>query len=120
MLHKIITDFICQFVHLDQSREILKRGLPLYLANPFLHYVIFCAVYILDIFQSNANHGGNVIQTKVFVVKQFANQLVSIEINVSHFSYLLFVCTIIIHYKTHPVKPQNDIFRIFVTLHKNY
>ena len=120
MLHKIIADFIRKFVHLNQSQEILKKGLPLYLANPFLHYVIFCAVYILDIFQSNANHGGNVIQTKVFVVKQFANQLVSIEINVSHFSYLLFVCTIIIHYKTHPVKPQNDIFRIFVTLHKNY
>ena len=120
MLHKIITDFICQFVHLDQSREILKRGLPLYLANPFLHYVIFCAIYILDVRQSNASHGGNVAQTQVFVVKQFANQLVSIEINVSHFSYLLFVCTIIIHYKTHPVKPQNDIFRIFVTLHKSY
>ena len=34
--------------------------------------------------------------------------------------YLLFVCTIIIHHKIHPVKPQNCIFRIFVILHKNH
>ena len=85
MLHKIIANFIYQFVHLDQYREILKKGLPLYSADLFLHYVIFCAVYILDVRQSNTSHGGNVIQTKVFVVKQFANQLISIEINVSHF-----------------------------------
>lgn len=78
--------------------------------NPFLHYIILRAVHILNISQSDTSHHGNVSQVKVIVVKQVANQLVGVEINVSHFSYLFRISfyALIIAYLSRFVKALFD------------